>query len=95
MAGIVSNIAGSLLDSLGRSASAAVELETADSKYVLAAKDGSLVTLLSVSGVASLVGGPEFDVLVKKIAEVLNTAGVVGTSSRCPSPAIPWNPGGR
>ena len=74
MAGIVSNIAGSLLDSLGRSASAAVELETADSKYVLAAKDGSLVTLLSVSGVASLVGGPEFDVLVKKIAEVLNTA---------------------
>ncbi|BAM06343.1 IcmB [Leptospirillum ferrooxidans] len=71
---IGSSIAGSLLDGLGRSAGAFVELETADSKYVLAARDGSLVTLLSVGGVASLVGGPEFDVLVGKIADVLNTA---------------------
>jgi intracellular multiplication protein IcmB len=64
MAGIISNIAGSLLDSLGRSVNAFVELETADSKYVLAAKDGSLVTILSVGGVASLVGDSEFSSLV-------------------------------
>ncbi|MGC8529363.1 MAG: hypothetical protein ACP5OP_04105 [Leptospirillia bacterium] len=74
MPGIVSNIAGSLLDSLGRSVSAAVELETADSKTVLATRDGSLVTLLSVGGVASLVGNAEFSELIGKIADVLNTA---------------------
>ena len=74
MAGIISNIAGSLLDSLGRSVNAFVELETADSKYVLAAKDGSLVTILSVGGVASLVGESEFSSLVSKVADVMNTA---------------------
>ena len=74
MSRIVSNIAGSLLDSLGRSTSAFVELETADSKYVLAAGDGSLVTLLSLGGVASLVGDAEFSSLIGKIADVLNTA---------------------
>ena len=74
MTGIFSQVAGSLMDGLGRSVASAVELETADSKNVLASRDGSLVSLLSISGVASLVGGPEFDALVGKIAEVLNTA---------------------
>lgn len=74
MAKIVSDIAGSLLDSLGRSVQAFVELETADSKHVLSAQDGSLVTILSVGGVASLVGEAEFSSLVGKIADVLNTA---------------------
>ncbi len=71
---ILSSIGGSLLDSLGRSVSAFVELETADSKHVLAGKDGSLVTILSVGGVASLVGETEFSSLVGKIAECLSTA---------------------
>ena len=74
MAKIVSDIAGSLLDSLGRSVQAFVELETSDSKHVLASQDGSLVTILSVGGVASLVGEAEFSSLVGKIAECLSTA---------------------
>jgi intracellular multiplication protein IcmB len=74
MSRIVSGIAGSLLDSLGRSVSAFVELETADSKNVLAAGDGSLVTLLSIGGVASLVGSSEFSELIGKVADVVNTA---------------------
>ena len=47
MSRIVSTIAGILLDSLGRSVQAIVELETTDSKYVLAAQDGSLMTVRS------------------------------------------------
>ena len=74
MSRIVSSIAGNLLDSLGRSVSSFVEIETADSKHVLAGKDGSLVTILSVGGVASLVGETEFSSLVGKIAECLSTA---------------------
>ena len=62
------------MDGLGRSVASAVELETSDSSKVLAARDGSLVSLIGVSGVASLVGGPEFDVLVGRIAECLSTA---------------------
>ncbi|WP_053764659.1 hypothetical protein [Leptospirillum ferriphilum] len=74
MTSIFSSIAGGLMDGLGRSVASAVELETSDSPKVLVTRDGSLVSLIGVSGVASLVGGPEFDVLVGRIAEVLNTA---------------------
>ena len=74
MTKILSTIAGTLLDGLGRSVQSAVELETSDSKTVLAAQDGSLVSLLQVSGVASLVGDAEFSALVGKIADVLNAA---------------------
>ena len=72
MAGIFSQIAGGILDSLGRSVSSVIELETSDSPTVLAARDGSLVSLLEISGVASLVGGAEFEALVGRLSEALS-----------------------
>jgi intracellular multiplication protein IcmB len=66
MSRIVSTIAESLLDSLGRSVQAFEELDTADSKSVLGDRNGSLITLLSLEGVASLVGESEFSSLVGK-----------------------------
>ncbi len=62
------------MDDLGRSVSSGVDIETSDSTKVLAAKDGSLVSLLSIAGVASLVGGEELEELISRLGEILNSS---------------------
>lgn len=59
--------------SLGQLAENYCELETADSRHVLVAKDGSLVSLLRIHGATFLVGPDEFERMHKALSSALQT----------------------
>lgn len=60
--------------SLKQSTESYCDLETADSRHVLVAHDGSLVSVLRIHGATGLIGDPEFNRLVEGLASSLNTA---------------------
>lgn len=59
--------------SLGQLAETYCELETADSRHALVAKDGSLVSILRIHGATFLVGPEEFDRMHKNLSQSLQT----------------------
>lgn len=62
-----------LSTSLGQLAENYCELETADSRHVLVAKDGSLVSILKIQGATFLVGPDEFERMHKALTQSLQT----------------------
>jgi len=63
-----------LSTSLKQTTESYCDLETADSPYVLVAHDGSLVSVIKISGVTTLIGAPEFERLHDGLALTLQTA---------------------
>ncbi len=57
--------------SLGQTAQTYCELETADSRHVLVARDGSLVSILRIHGATFLVGPEEFERMHKALSSAL------------------------
>ena len=53
--------------SLGQSISSYVDIETAESRYNLVARDGSLVTILKLYGSTKLVGPDEYEKILEKL----------------------------
>ncbi|PPC84773.1 MAG: type IV secretion protein IcmB [Methylotenera sp.] len=51
-----------------------IDIETADSKYSLVTKDGSLFTVINVSGSRRIVGSEEFNAISKTINSALEAA---------------------
>ncbi len=49
------------------------DLETADSQYDLAGRDGSLVSIIEVQGITTLVGEEEFEYLHAQLTQTLRT----------------------
>ncbi len=62
-----------LSTSLRQTTSSYCELETADSPEVLVARDGSLLSVLRISGVQELIGAEEFDYVNNVIQQSLQT----------------------
>src|SRR5436190_15519410 len=62
-----------LSSSLGQLAETYCELETADSRHSLVAKDGSLVSVLRIQGSTFLVGPEEFQRMHQGITQSLQT----------------------
>lgn len=62
-----------LSTSLGQQAETYCELETADSRQTLVAKDGSLVSILRVHGATFLVGPEEFQKMHRGLTQCLQT----------------------
>ena len=56
-----------LNDSLGQTVSSYVDIETAESRYNLVARDGSLVTIVKLYGSTHLVGPEEFEKTLDKL----------------------------
>jgi len=73
----VSEISNSLLSwlstSMKQTTAAYCELQTADSEHVLVANDGSLISILRLSGVTTLIGQDEFDYIQKALRQSLQT----------------------
>lgn len=59
---------------LKQSTGAYFEVETADGPTVLAAYDGSLISIIEVQGVRNLIGRPEFDQIHEGLNLILQTA---------------------
>lgn len=62
-----------LSTSLGQLAETYCELETADSRQTLVARDGSLVSILRIHGATFLVGPEEFERMHKSLSQALQT----------------------
>lgn len=63
-----------LSTSLKQTTESYCELETADSPTVLVAHDGSLISLIKISGVTTLIGIPEFERLHEGLTQSFQTA---------------------
>lgn len=63
-----------LSTSLKQTTESYCDLETADSPTVLVAHDGSLVSLIKISGITTLIGVPEFERLHQGLTQSLQTA---------------------
>lgn len=59
--------------SLGQVAETYCELETADDRHVLVAKDGSLVSIMKIQGATYLVGQEEFDNMHRTLTTAFQT----------------------
>lgn len=71
---VIDSILAWLGSSLGQLAENYCDLETADSRHVLVAKDGSLVSILRIHGATFLVGPEEFDRIHRALSLSLQTA---------------------
>lgn len=60
--------------SLKQTTEAYCDLETADSRHVLVAHDGSLISVLKIHGSVEIIGQPEFDRIVEALSNSLRTA---------------------
>ncbi len=58
---------------LKQTTSSYCDLQTADSRYVLVADDGSLATIIKVSGVTCLIGTSEFEQMQESLQHALQT----------------------
>mgnify|MGYP003423291811 FL=1 len=63
-----------LSTSLKQTVESYCDLETADSPSVLVAHDGSLISLIQISGVTQLIGSTEFERLHEGLTLTLQTA---------------------
>jgi len=70
---IIDGILAWLGSSLGQLAETYCDLETADSRHVLVARDGSLVSILKVQGATFLIGPDEFDRIHTGLSQSLQT----------------------
>ncbi len=70
----IDSILAWLTTSLKQTTASYCELQTADSKDVLVAHDGSLISIIKISGVTQLIGKTEFDHLVEGLSNSLQSA---------------------
>lgn len=70
---LFSSLFASFSNSLKQTSAAYCELQTADSETVLVSNDGSLISILKISGVTTLIGQAEFDHIQNALRQSLQT----------------------
>jgi intracellular multiplication protein IcmB len=70
---IIDGILAWLGTSLGQVSETYCELETADDRHVLVAKDGSLVSILKIQGATYLIGPEEFENMHRTLTQAFQT----------------------